>query len=126
MRIRKEQLVKLIEMHLARARRAHKRFSSSATTTNFNDLAMECFQTVNYAIALMERTVEEVRGGSAMTYSELVDALEKLAVLRHADAEKLRRLMRLRNVIAHEYFTISTEELRNMYQLLPSVRTLFR
>ena len=126
MRIRREQLVKMIRTHLTRAADAHKHFTVSTTSRNFNDLAMECFQTVNYTIALMERIFESRKGGSAMTYTELVDTLEKLAVLKRADAEKLRRLIRLRNLIAHEYFTISTDELRKMYELLPSVRALFR
>lgn len=126
MRKRKEQLIKLIRTHLSRASTAYKRFVVSATSTNFNDLAMECFQTVNYSIAFMERVVEETRGGNVMTYTELVEALEKLAVLKRTDAEKLKRLIRLRNLIAHEYYTISRDELQEMYKLLPSVKTLLK
>ncbi len=74
----------------------------------------------------MERVVEETRGGNAMTYTELVEALEKLAVLKRTDAEKLKRLIRLRNLIAHEYYTISRDELQEMYTLLPSVKTLLK
>jgi uncharacterized protein YutE (UPF0331/DUF86 family) len=116
----------MIQTHLTRASVAHKHFMTSATSKNFNDLAMECFQAVNYSIALMERIVESNKGESAMTYAELVDALEKLSVIKRAEADKLRRLIRLRNLIAHEYFTINPDELRTMYKLLPTVRALFR
>ncbi len=116
----------MIRVHLARSTTANKRFDGSASSTNFNDLAMECFQTVNYSIALMERLVEERGITHAMTYTELVEALEKLSVLKRSEAEKLKRLIRLRNLIAHEYYTISNSELREMFKLLSTVRVLLR
>jgi hypothetical protein len=123
---RKEQLVSLIRTHLARPRAADRRFTASATTTHCNDLAMECFQTVNYAIALMERILEQERGGTAITDAEFIDELEKIDSLTKREALQLRRRIRLRNLVAHEYSTISREELDEMHRFLPSVRSLFR
>lgn len=74
----------------------------------------------------MERLVEEKKGDAALTYTELVEVLERLALLKRADAEKLKRLIRLRNLIAHEYYTISRDELQEMFTLLPSVKTLLK
>ena len=107
------------------ARKAHQRFLGSPTSTNFNDLAMECFQAVNFSISLMERTAQEKQLGMATSYGELVELLEKDSFLTSQQGKKLRRLVRLRNLISHEYFNINRQELLEMYKLLGAVRSLF-
>lgn len=85
---------------------------------------MECFQAVNYSIALMERIAHEHRLGNALSYSDLVEALQKRGLIKNGDAVKLKRLVRLRNLIAHEYTTISNDELEEMYKLLTILKVL--
>lgn len=123
---RKEHLKRMVRLHTRKADDAYRRFVDSPTSTNFNDLAMEAFQATNYAISLMERIVEEKRLGIAMSYAELVEHLEKASLVNASLSKKLKRLIRLRNLITHEYYTINNNELIEMYKLLSSLRALLR
>lgn len=84
----------------------------------FNSLAMECFQAVNSAIELGEFLVSENNLGLPSTYREIFELLYKNKMISRETLNDMKRLVFLRNLIAHEYYTIREEELREMADLL--------
>lgn len=122
--MRIEDLKSRIVEHLKNAEEAYQEYEEDPTRKNFNNLAMECFQVVNYAISLMERIVEEKELGYALSYRDLVDKLVLAGVLNKDSAKDIKALIRFRNKIAHEYYTISPDELEEMYSLLHAVEVL--
>ena len=84
----------------------------------FNALAMECFQAVNSSIDLGEFIVSEKNLGFPSKYREIFDLLHNAKMISKETLGKIKRLIFLRNLIAHEYYTILEEELREMADLL--------
>jgi len=84
----------------------------------FNSLAMECFQAVNSAIELGEFLVSENNLGLPSTYREIFELLYKNRMIGRETLDALKRLVFFRNLIAHEYYTIREEELKEMVNLL--------
>ena len=84
----------------------------------FNSLAMECFQAVNSAIELGEFLVSENNLGLPSTYREIFELLYKNKMISRETLNDMKRLVFLRNLIAHEYYTIKEGELREMTTLL--------
>jgi uncharacterized protein YutE (UPF0331/DUF86 family) len=84
----------------------------------FNTLAMECFQAVNSAIELGELIVSERNLGFPSRYREIFELLNGAKLMSETSLEDIKRLIFLRNLIAHEYYTITEEELREMGSLL--------
>ncbi|RLF64314.1 MAG: hypothetical protein DRN33_02470 [Thermoplasmata archaeon] len=80
----------------------------------FNSLAMECFQAVNSAIELGEFLVSENNLGLPSTYREIFELLYKNKMISRETLNDMKRLVFLRNLIAHEYYTIKEGELREM------------
>ena len=89
-------------------------------------LAMECFQAVNYAIDFMDEYVKRNELGVAFSYMELVDILEERRLIDGGNARKIRRLIALRNKIAHEYHVIYDEEVIEMAKMLNALKSLER
>jgi uncharacterized protein YutE (UPF0331/DUF86 family) len=84
----------------------------------FNTLAMECFQAVNSAIELGELIVSEKNLGFPSRYREIFELLYNAKMISKKALEDIKRLIFLRNLIAHEYYTITEDELREMATLL--------
>ncbi len=84
----------------------------------FNTLAMECFQAVNSAIELGELIVSDKNLGFPSRYREIFELLYGAKLMSETSLEGIKRLIFLRNLIAHEYYTITEEELREMGSLL--------
>ena len=84
----------------------------------FNALAMECFQAVNSSIDLGEFIVSERNLGFPSKYREIFELLHNAKMISKETLGKIKRLIFLRNLIAHEYYTILEEELREMADLL--------
>ncbi len=122
--MRIDDLRKNLSHHLHEADRAYREYKEEPNRKNFNDLAMECFQAVNYAISIMERLVDDLDLGYALTYRELVDKLVLSGKIDADTAKKIKSLIHFRNEIAHEYYTISLEELEDMYSLIHSLDVL--
>ena len=84
----------------------------------YNTLAMECFQAVNTLIDIAQYIVMKKRLGFPSTYRELFEILEKYGYISEEELKAFKRLVFLRNLIAHEYYRISENELLEMANLL--------
>ena len=84
----------------------------------FKALAMECFQAVNSAIELGELVVSEKNLGFPSTYGEIFKLLYGNKMISKKTLNESKRLVFFRNLIAHEYYNIKEEELREMATLL--------
>lgn len=88
----------------------------------YNTLAMECFQGVNALIEIGEYIITKNKLGFPSSYREIFEILEKNKIIDREELESLKRLVFLRNLIAHEYKRISEDELLEMIDLLEKVK----
>ncbi len=84
----------------------------------YNTLAMECFQAANTLIDLAQYIVAKRKLGFPSTYRELFEILENEGYVSEDELKTFKRLIFLRNIIAHEYYRISESELLEMVNLL--------
>jgi len=84
----------------------------------YNTLAMECFQAVNTLIDIAQYIVAKKKLGFPSTYRELFEILEEAGYISEEELKAFKRLVFLRNLIAHEYYRISENELLEMVNLL--------
>lgn len=104
------------EKHLEGAKRLKSRDLRDYLV--YNTLAMECFQAVNALIDMGQYVVSKKKLGFPSTYRELFELLEKEGYLSEDELGVFKRLIFLRNLIAHEYYRISESELAEMANLL--------
>lgn len=64
--------------------------------------------------------------GSPATYGECVDLLEKHGYLAAALAQRLRRMIGLRNILVHEYLSVDVHRLIDYLDHLDDFRTFVR
>ncbi|MBO8179728.1 MAG: DUF86 domain-containing protein [Archaeoglobus sp.] len=83
----------------------------------YNTLAMECSQGAN-PIDLAQYIVAKKKLGFPSTYRELFEVLESEGYISEDELKIFKRLIFLRNLIAHEYYRISESELLEMVNLL--------
>ncbi len=83
----------------------------------YTALAMECFQAVNSLIEVGERYVVDL-GRYPATYSDIFQIMYEEGAVDREELMALKRLIFLRNLITHEYYRITEEELREMANLL--------
>lgn len=88
----------------------------------FNTMAMECFQAVNSLIEIGEHIVTKRKLGFPSTYGEIFELLYQNGILTKEELEASRRLIFLRNLIAHEYYKIRESELLEMADLLEKIK----
>ena len=84
----------------------------------YNTLAMECFQAANALIDLAQYILAKKKLGFPSTYRELFEILEEAGYISEEELNAFKRLVFLRNLIAHEYYRISENELLEMVNLL--------
>lgn len=84
----------------------------------YNTLAMECFQAANTLIDLAQYIVARKKLGFPSTYRELFEILHEAGYISDEELKVFKRLVFLRNLIAHEYYRISESELLEMANLL--------
>lgn len=88
----------------------------------YNSLAMECFQAVNSLIDIGEQLIARKRMGFPSSYREIFELLKEGKLLNKEELEAIKRLIFLRNVIAHEYYKVGERELIEMAELFKKVR----
>jgi uncharacterized protein YutE (UPF0331/DUF86 family) len=88
----------------------------------YNTLAMECFQSVNALIEIGEYIVSKEKLGFPSSYREVFELLEKNKIINKNELKNIKRLIFLRNLIAHEYTKISEKELKEMVNLLKNIK----
>ncbi len=84
----------------------------------YNTLAMECFQAVNALIEIGEYIITGRKLGFPSTYREIFEILKQEGIITEDILDASKRLIFLRNLIAHEYYRIKEEELLEMVKLL--------
>ncbi len=114
--IRWASLISRIERHEDKAKELMEQNISNYFV--FNTIAMECFQAVNSAIELGELIVSEKNLGFPSRYREIFELLYNAKMISKKSLESFKRLVFLRNLIAHEYYMITDEELMEMATLL--------
>lgn len=88
----------------------------------YNTMAMECFQAVNALIEIGEYIVTKNKIGFPSTYNQIFELLFKEKVIYSDELKVFKRLVYLRNLISHEYYKISEDELLEMANLLDKVK----
>jgi uncharacterized protein YutE (UPF0331/DUF86 family) len=122
--MRLASIISRIDKHKRRAKELGK--SDLSNDVVFSALAMECFQAVNSAIDLGEFIVSEKNLGFPSKYKEIFELLHDAKIIGRETLDAFKRLIFLRNLISHEYYTISQEELKEMAQLLERMDELIR
>ncbi|MDT7880396.1 MAG: HepT-like ribonuclease domain-containing protein [Candidatus Hydrothermia bacterium] len=56
------------------------------------------------------------------TYSEIFEILNKNGIINKEELEKAKRVVFLRNLIAHEYYRIEEKDLKNMVDFLEEMK----
>ncbi|HLC80987.1 MAG TPA: HepT-like ribonuclease domain-containing protein [Candidatus Nanoarchaeia archaeon] len=125
MEVRESSLISRIKNHIQKAREIveEKKLSDYYAATS---LAMECFQAVNNLIDLGELIVTEKNLGFPEKYRETFEFLFKAGIINKESLETFKRLIFLRNLIAHEYYHIKEGELREMVSLLRPAEELIK
>jgi len=84
----------------------------------YNTLAMECFQSVNTLIEIGEWLVTMKKLGFPSTYREIFELLYQHKIIEKEMLDTMKRLIFLRNLISHEYYRITKDELVEIVELL--------
>lgn len=113
--IRLTSIISRMEKHGTKAKELGKKDLSDYLV--FNALAMECFQAVNSAIDLAELIVSEKNLGFPSNYREIFELLYEAKLIGKKTSDDIKRLVFLRNLISHEYYTITQKELKEMANL---------
>lgn len=113
-----------IEKHKEKAKELGKLDLSNDMV--FSALAMECFQAVNSTIDLGELIVSEKNLGFPSKYKEIFELLYEAKMISKGTLDDIKRLIFLRNLISHEYYTISKDELKEMASLLDCLDELIK
>ncbi len=83
---------------------------------------MECFQAANALIEIAEYLVTRKKLGLPSSYREVFELLNANGLISQQELENFKRIVFLRNLIAHEYYKISTEELLEITKLLEQTK----
>ena len=90
----------------------------------FTALAMECFQAVNSLIEISQSLIASHRITPPDTYRQVFEVLHREGIISRETGDTGKRLVYLRNLIAHEYHMISEQELLEAVDLLSKVEEL--
>ncbi|MCX7844014.1 MAG: DUF86 domain-containing protein [Candidatus Bipolaricaulota bacterium] len=110
----------------------HLRRAQELAKMDLNDyfvytaLAMECFQAVNALIEVAEHVVVQQRLGVPSSYREVFEILYGHGWLTAEELQAAKRLVFLRNVIAHEYQKIQASDLQGAANLLVLIHGFIR
>ncbi len=87
----------------------------------YNTLAMECFQAVNALIEIGEYIVTSRKLGFPSTYIEIFEILFQNGWMNKEELKSAKKLIFMRNLISHEYYQITENELLEMIDHLENV-----
>ncbi len=118
---RLEYLKKKISIHVEKAKKAKIKFETKNEEEYFEAMAMNMFQAINYALDLMKEIIKKRKLGLPFSYHECVDILYKNGIIDQETKFNLKKLIILRNKIAHEYGTVSDD---NIMYLFPALKYL--
>lgn len=118
MNYEREHLAKLAMKYVERATVVLDDFNTNPNEANFNRLALECMQAINYFEAFAVIVLKKEFGFEPVDYIQLVDSIKKQKILSEDESEKLKRIIHLRNKFAHKNYDITDENLREMVKNL--------
>lgn len=89
---------------------------------NFYAVSMILFTLINRTIDLGDEIVTSRNLGVPGTYREIFSLLERGGVIDKKLASDLSNLVYRRNILAHEYYDLTTEDIFDVYHMMPVVR----
>ncbi len=122
--MRLASIIARLEKHRKKAKELAKKDISNYFI--FTSLAMKCFQAVNSAIELGEYIVSVKKLGFPSKYREIFELLYENKLISKKTLNCIKRLIFLRNLIAHEYYQITERELKEMVKLLDCLNELIK
>lgn len=117
--IRQAVIISRAEQHIQKATELAKQDLSNELV--FNALGMNCFQAVNSLIELGETIISEKKLGFPGSYGEIFELLYKAKLINEQELKNIKKLIFFRNLISHEYYTITQKELKEMARILNSL-----
>ncbi len=92
----------------------------------FYSVSMILFQLINRAIDLGEEIITEKKLGAPEKYKDIFYLLYKAKIIDLGKEQSFFRLVRLRNIIAHQYDEFNESDLFNAIPDLESIKTLVK
>lgn len=112
-----------VEMYFKDLREMKITGISSIKKERFYSLSMVLFAIINRVIDLGDEIVKANKFGAPASYKEIFQLLEKRGVISNDLQKKMGYLASKRNVLAHEYFNVTTESVYEIFLGINSVNT---
>ncbi len=96
----------------------------SISKIEFYGASMLIFSIVNSYIDLANEIISSNSLGYPSTYSDMFDLLQQRNVINESESKAFKRLVNIRNVIAHRYFNITQVDIMNAISDLKKVKKL--
>lgn len=93
-------------------------------TSNYYALSMILFQLINRAIDLGDELVSAENLGMPGTYKNIFQRLLKAKIISAGLYEELYKLVRIRNLIAHEYETLTEKDIYAAFHKVRAINQL--
>jgi|SRR3989344_1881082 len=92
-----------------------------ADSKNYNASSMVVFAILNKVIDLGNEIISAEELGAPNTYQDIMPILAKANIINKLQAEKLNKLIRKRNVLAHFYDEMSEKDLFDAIKEIPLI-----
>ncbi|MGC8533598.1 MAG: type VII toxin-antitoxin system HepT family RNase toxin [Candidatus Parvarchaeum sp.] len=96
----------------------------SISKIEFYGASMLIFSIVNSYIDLANEIISSNSFGYPSTYSDMFDLLQQRNIINESESKAFKRLVNIRNVIAHRYFNITQVDIINAISDLKKVKKL--
>lgn len=90
-------------------------------TVKFNASAMSLFQAINSSIDLADDIISQCKFKIPMDYRETFEIIHKEGAIDEAVLKKIKELTYYRNLIAHEYYRITREQLLKLIKISKAI-----
>ncbi len=90
----------------------------------FYGASMLIFSIVNSYIDLANEIISSNSLGYPSTYSDMFDLLQQRNIINESESKAFKRLVNIRNAIAHRYFSITQLDIMNAISDLKKVKKL--
>ncbi|MDO8553892.1 MAG: DUF86 domain-containing protein [Candidatus Micrarchaeota archaeon] len=122
----KERLALIINNIETNLQDADERFSKEESFTNkllFDAGCMALFQALNRSIDLAEEVLVQKKLEVPAGYSDSFVILEKHKLIDKDTSEGMRKLVKYRNLISHEYYNITPKDVKKILGLITHADT---
>ncbi len=111
-------ILRMIEKNLKQARERFQNKEAMADELKFDAGCMAVFQAINRALDLADEIIAEKRFQIPGSYSDSFEILKKERLISQETASGMAELIRYRNLISHEYYEISPEDVKRLLKKL--------